>query len=409
MDFDVTEHDSSDELWSELRNEFMPQLAKRRFKEIAGLEPREAFRWWEQSVFPAEARDAIQAGIGPTEAYNEAASRQRAKTEQRLADELLTAEERARDENERRRLEREREEREEREYQEWELEHEEEQKVAQQERLARQEEITRRMREAAGVSEIPTNDTAGPVRISVARYIDGSPEPEISGYARLENGTWRPVRDDAASAQYLEEILSIQDRQAIHVHTFDPSSISMVAAALPSSEEVLQGVDDFDTGDDALSDYLGLPQVAIDGFRWAPFALNSDDQEIAWFKCDEEQLENERAVPAGDILAAADGIETASRTSGLDRWKLLDLRDGYCCFVAELDEREDIYEIEHRNGRTDPELVEVFADWIDWEPVASAVTNAVENGGSFEGVASDLWDQWSETCEVSAWIGLNNA
>jgi len=77
--------------------------------------------------------------------------------------------------------------------------------------------------------------------------------------------------------------------------------------------------------------------------------------------------------------------------------------------VAELDEREDIYEIEHRNGRTDPELVEVFADWIDWEPVASAVTNAVENGGSFEGVASDLWDQWSETCEVSAWIGLNNA
>lgn len=409
MDFDVTEHDSSDELWSEVRGEFMPQLAKRRFKAIAGLEPHEAFEWWEQSVFPAEARDAIQAGIGPTEAYHEAASRQRAKTEQRLADELLTAEARARDENERRRLEREREEREEREYQEWELENEEEQKVAQQERLARQEEIARRMREAAGVSEIPTNDTAGPVRISVARYIDGSPEPEISGYARLENGTWRPVRDDAALAQPLEEILSIQDGQAIHVHTFDRSSIALVAAALPCSNDVLQGVDEFDTGDDALSDYLGLPQVAIDGCRWAPFAVNSDDQELAWFKCDEEQLEMERAVPAGDALAEATGIELGSRTSGYFTWKLLDLRDDYLCFAAELDESEDVYEIKHRNGRTDRELAAIFAEWIDWEPVASAATHAIENGGSFDGVASDLWDQWSETCEVSAWIGLENA
>lgn len=395
-------------MWSELRGEFMPQLAIRRFKEIAGLEPHEAFQWWEQSVFPAEARDAIQAGIGPTEAYNAAVSAQRAKREQQLADEREAAEERARTENERRKTERKQEEQEERDYEEWKLKNKEEQKVAQQKRLAAREEFARRMREAAGVPDIPTNDADEMVRISVARYTKYSSKPEITSYARLDEGTWQPLLDDAASAQTLKEILSIHDGQAIHVHTFDPSSIATVAAALPDSEEVLHGVEEFDTGDDALIDYLGLPQVAINGCRWAPFAVNSDDHKIAWFKCDEEQLENERAVPAGDILAEADGIETASRTSGFDRWKLLDLRDGYWCFAAELDEREDIYEIEQRNGRTDSELVEVFADWIDWEPVASAVTHAIENGGSFDGVASDLWDQWSETCRISAWIGVGD-
>ena len=85
----MADTEQSDEMWSDLRGEFMPQLALRRFKEIAGLEPHEAFRWWEQSVFPAEARDAIQAGIGPTEAYNAAVTTQKARTEQRLADERL--------------------------------------------------------------------------------------------------------------------------------------------------------------------------------------------------------------------------------------------------------------------------------------------------------------------------------
>lgn len=405
----MSDTDKSDEMWSELRGEFMPELAIRRFKEIAGLEPHEAFHWWEQSVFPAEARDAIHAGIGPTEAYRAAVSAQRAKTEQRLADAQEATEARIRAENERRNLEREREEQEEREYRESKLKDEEEQKVARQERLARQEAFARRLRESAGVPDDPTNDSVGPARISVARYTDGSSEPEIAGYVRLDDETWQPVSHDPAPAQPLEEILSFQDGQAIHIHTSDPSSISIVAAALPRSNDVLHGVEEFDTGDDALSDCLGLPQVAIDGFRWAPFAVNPDDHEIAWFKCDEEQLENERAVPAGDALAEASGIETASRTSGFDQWKLLELRDGYWCFVAELDEQEDIYEIEHRNGRTDPELVEVFAGWIDWEPVASAVWYAVEHGGSFDGVASELWEKWSETCRISAWIRLGDA
>ena len=405
----MADAEKGEEMWSELRGEFMPQLAIRRFKEIAGLEPHEAFRWWEQSVFPVEARDAIQAGVGPTEAYKAAVSAQHANAKQRFADAQEAAEAAARKENERRNLEREIEEQEEREFQEWRLKNEEEQEVARQDRLARQEEFARRMREAAGISETLADTAAGTIRISVARYTDSSSKPEITGFTQFDDGTWQPLHDDDASALSLEEILSVQDGQAIHVHTFDPSSISIVAAALPRSDHVLRGVEELDTGDDALSDYLGLPQVAIDGFRWAPFAVNSDDNEIAWFKCDEEQLENERAVPAGDILAEADGIETGSRTSGFDRWKLLDLRDGYWCFAAELDEQENIYEIEHRNGRTDPELVEVFADWIDWEPVASAVTYAVENGGSFDGVASDLWDQWSETCRISAWIGPGSA
>lgn len=93
-------------------------------------------------------------------------------------------------------------------------------------------------------------------------------------------------------------------------------------------------------------------------------------------------------------------------TSGYSSWTLLDLGQGYVCFVATPDESSISCCVEKRLGRTNLELAREFEQWVDWEHVAQAVGRAIELGGHFEGKASDLDNQMSESCVIDAFVDL---
>ncbi len=194
--------------------------------------------------------------------------------------------------------------------------------------------------------------------------------------------------------------------EALHVETVGtmPSPADL-ALGLPRSSEYLGLAEEIETGDEVLDRHLstGVIQVAINGRRWAAFPLESDQpDDIKWLECDPDELEYGEAVPKGQTIAWASGIENGSMTSGTFSWSLIDVGEGYVCFVADPDDDSNTYSVEERQGRTNLQLVHAFVTWVDWEPVSGAVARAIELGGRFDGAASELDDEWSDSCEVSA-------
>lgn len=250
------------------------------------------------------------------------------------------------------------------------------------------------------------------MRITVRRWTQDDDEPVISTYDMTTDGTWTKAGSEPGAAGCtLEEIIFVDPDGAIHVETSGATpSPTELAAVLPRSVEYLDEVDEIETDDDVLDSSLGygLRQVAINGRRLQPFPLHSNEPEdVVWLKCDPEELENGRAKPIGSEIASASGIETGSMTSGWSSWSLLDVGGGYVCFVAEPDDFETEYRVEQRRGRTNRELAVEFTKWIDWGPVSRAVDRAIELGGAFDGVASELDSIWSDTCEVNAYVDLS--
>ena len=197
---------------------------------------------------------------------------------------------------------------------------------------------------------------------------------------------------------------------ALRAETTGPTpSAATLAAALPRSLDYVEGIEEVETGDDVLDEYLysGIIQVAINDQRWAAFRLSgAEADEAVWLPCNPEELQFSRAVPDGTTIALAAGIEWGSMTSGTFSWSLVDIGSGLVCFVADPDEDPTTCQLEPRRDRTNLELARAFADWVDWEPVSLAVTRAIETGGEFDGVAADFDEEWSDSCEVTASIML---
>lgn len=57
-----SDSNSDSQVWSEVRQAYMPKFEQRLFHERAGLPPEEAVKWWESHIFSAEAARAIAAG-----------------------------------------------------------------------------------------------------------------------------------------------------------------------------------------------------------------------------------------------------------------------------------------------------------------------------------------------------------
>ena len=409
MNTDMSDNNNSEQLWSELRGEYMPDLAIRRFRDIAGLEPQEAFIWWEHSVFPSEAKAAIANNIGPEEANRLAVDAFRTKTtsvsepsEDDAGPETpdITAEPDPEHEARKaRRRERAAERKRERELE------------AEQERLAelaRIEQFEQQMSDAVATAHVGDADDVSV--IAVARWESEDSEPAIAGYVQLSDGSWQSLTDETMPSRPLTDIVHIAYGQALHVYTHGAASTrAVVAAALPRTPDVLEHEEEFVTGHAVLDTYICRRQVAIDHCRWAPFEVSIDgNEEIRWFKCDEDSVEEEVAIPAGKTIGVATTIEWESRTSGSLNWYLTEIDETMICFAAWLDEAGWSIMIEPRRNQTASELAEGFGSWIGISDVAAAVSHAFDNEGVFDGRASELWDGWSETCEISVWLELQD-
>ena len=182
---------------------------------------------------------------------------------------------------------------------------------------------------------------------------------------------------------------------------------STLASALPCSVEYTGLVDELETGDELLDRYLGsgVVQVAINEQRWAAFLPCSGNLDpVVWLECDGYELENYRLVPKGTTIAWASGIEDESMTSQRYSWSVIDVGGGWVSFVADGDSL--LCCVEERGGRTNLELAQALVSRVDWDPVSAALARAIELGGHFDGVASELDQELSDSCEVSASVEL---
>lgn len=235
-------------------------------------------------------------------------------------------------------------------------------------------------------------------------------EPETIVVTMAEGGWQLPD----GSVEPLVTLLSVQPGGAIRidvaegeVHVWD------VAHALPSEEHYAAFVERLvktgDPGLDALDVDTSVP-VMINDVPWTLVRAESNYSSPDcwnWVPCGVDERSGELVAPLSRrTIVEAGGIEEASRTSGWFSWSVEEIDDDAVCFVIEPDEEPTTYEVILRNGMSDRELIEQFREWIDWEPVAAAVSAALEDGSGFHGYASALNPLFSESCEVSAHIDL---
>ena len=249
------------------------------------------------------------------------------------------------------------------------------------------------------------------VRITVTRWTYDADEPDVATHRQLGDGTWQRTNEPSAPPKALEDLVFVDTESAVHIVTDGTTPpASVIAAALPRSSECLRRAEGILTGNDLLDRYVdaGVIQVVIDEQRWAPYDLNADDSgSVIWLECDLNEFDHNTPAPAGDEIAWASGIELGSMTSGTFSWSIVDIGNGFICFTADPDDDENTYIVEPRNGRTNLELAQRFVSWVDWGPVSDAVARAIELGGDFTGVASELDSDWSDSCEVSASVDLS--
>jgi len=227
----------------------------RRYREIAGLEPENAFVWWEHSVFPAEAKAAIDAGLSPQEAREAA--------QQRLRQSMRDLREVARQMEAGERLRREQQENAEREREiqrELERARERQEQMDAPETRARREKLRRRLL-ANTVEASPAVDSiAASDSISVTQWSAQGSDPTVAEYVCLPDGKWQCLSAPTQSPRALADILSVPVVGALHVRALGRDvNPSALAGALPCSVEYLMATDELETGDNVLDDFsLGL-------------------------------------------------------------------------------------------------------------------------------------------------------
>lgn len=250
------------------------------------------------------------------------------------------------------------------------------------------------------------------LQIRVSRWSPDDNEPVVSTYEQTNDCTWiQTGSEPGALACSLEEIMFVAPNGALSVETSGTMSADALAAALPRSSEYLEYFEEIETGDEVLDHFLGSEnrQVAINGRHYASFPVESDQfGAMTWLECDPEYLERDCAVPRGRQIAWASGIENESRLAGTFSWSLIDVGN-YVCFIVDPADDEASFKIEERQSRTNRELADDFWKWVDWGPVANAVARAIELGGVFVGLASELDEDGSDSCEVNAYIDLDEA
>lgn len=246
------------------------------------------------------------------------------------------------------------------------------------------------------------------IHLTVTKWEYDKQGPETSSFELAADGSWtRP--EPSRAALTLEEVLFIQPSDALRVESGGLVKADVIAAALPTGDEYTYMELSMKTGEDLFDDYAyGGTAVAIDGQRWAAFQIvDGTERSFSWLPCDHDEFEYGKLIPlARRSIGNASGIEMDSRTSGTFAWSLIEIDDDLVCFVTDPDEDVTTCEVVRRKGRTDRQLAEEFMDHIDWEPVSLAVERALAQGGSFEGLASELDPDQSETCEVSASVYL---
>lgn len=237
-------------------------------------------------------------------------------------------------------------------------------------------------------------------------------EPETIVVNVAEGGWQLPD----GSVEPLATLLSVQPGGALRIDSGDEGfNVWDVAHALPSEQHYAEFVERVvETGDQDL-DALDVDTSVLVIINDVPWVLVRAESNYSspdrwnWVPCGVDERSGEPVAPLSRrTIVEAGGIEEASRTSGWFGWRVEEIDNDAVCFVIEPDDEPTTYEVILRNGMSDRELIEQFRGWIDWEPVAAAVSAALEDGSGYHGYASALNPLFSESCEVSAHIDLND-
>jgi len=251
------------------------------------------------------------------------------------------------------------------------------------------------------------------LRIKITKWFDErSVSPEIAVLVSDDDRVWRLDADLLEQeAVDLPEALFVNPGGAIRIDIERGApSLKRIADELPKTLEYIGWSTDWglETGDDAIDALCddGGMRVLIDGDRWGLFEISGLDdsvREFNWFPC---YPNYEKAQPSGRTIAYCSGIESASRTSGYFCYWVLELDDDNVAFCVDLDEDGFSLSIERRAGRSDVEIARTLRGYVDWPPVELALDRAIASEGYFDGVASELDPEMSETCEVSAEVSF---
>jgi len=260
------------------------------------------------------------------------------------------------------------------------------------------------------------------LRIKITKWFDErSVSPEIAVLVSDDDRMWRLDADLLEQeAVDLPEALFVNPGGAIRIDIERGApSLKRIADELPKTLEYIGWSNDWglETGDDAIDALCddGGMRVLIDGERWGLFEISGRpplfpvDQrvrEFNWFPCDPDELNYEKARPSGRTIAYCSGSESASRTSGYFSYWVLELDDDNVAFCDHLDDDGFSLSIERRAGRSDVEIARALRGYVDWPPVALALDRAIASGEYFDGMASELDPEMSETCEVSAEVSF---
>ena len=250
------------------------------------------------------------------------------------------------------------------------------------------------------------------LRIKITKWVDEESEsPDVVVLVSDDGAVWKSA-DDLAEPEAIDlrEALFVNPSGAMRIDVERGApSLERIAEALPKTPEYMgwNGERVLETDDDAINavyDDGGIP-VLINGERWSLFEIwNSVEPRVSefnWIPCDPDELRDEQAWPlAWREIAHCSGIESASMTSGYFHWWVVELDYDLMAFCQHLDEDGFSMAIEKRAGRSDIDIAHVLGDYCEWYPVQLALRKAIASGEEFDGVASELDPELSETCEV---------
>jgi hypothetical protein len=239
-------------------------------------------------------------------------------------------------------------------------------------------------------------------------------EPVIIVLDSDDGAMWFDIESPNTVAD-MSDVLYVSEDGALRVD-FEEGSPDpwLIVAHLPleAGSGALLG-DRLETGDpllDSIDDYGGGFPVLIDGVRWGCLWALSGEPRF-WGPCEPPyDVGGPVRLQTRRLIAHWSEVEEDARISGWFGWWVSEVDDERVCFSADMDEDGMTFKVQLRAGRTDQELVKEFEVFVnrfcDSPYIEAGLITALKNGGFWEGYASELDPDASDTCKCVGTVSI---